>query len=79
MKLILVFLAVLSLVLAGTMDEKRFLEFLHISDLVDKLTGAVHSGMGHKGCVCICKAIAGPLDILCDSACTKVVGSLPTA
>ncbi|KAL3853572.1 hypothetical protein ACJMK2_017106 [Sinanodonta woodiana] len=72
MQLALVFLAVLPLVFSGPVEEKRFLEFLHVNSLVDKLKAVVHSGMGHSACVVACEAIAGPLGLLCGTACTTV-------
>ncbi|KAL3853573.1 hypothetical protein ACJMK2_017107 [Sinanodonta woodiana] len=70
MKLALVFLAVLPLVFSGPVEEKRFLEFLHLDSLVEKLKVVVHSGMGHPVCVVVCHAIADTESSLCDAACT---------
>ncbi|KAL3853577.1 hypothetical protein ACJMK2_017111 [Sinanodonta woodiana] len=70
MKLALVFLAVLPLVLSVPVEEKRFLEFLHLDGLVNQLNTIVHGGMGHDACVTACHGIAGALAFLCDTACT---------
>ncbi|KAL3853568.1 hypothetical protein ACJMK2_017102 [Sinanodonta woodiana] len=76
MKLALVFLAVLPLVLSGPVDEKRFLEFLHLDGLVQQLGSVVHSGMGHSACVTACHAVASVLSFLCDAACTKALAAV---
>ncbi|KAL3853569.1 hypothetical protein ACJMK2_017103 [Sinanodonta woodiana] len=76
MKLALVFLALLPIVLSGPVEEKRFLEFLHMDQLVHQLSTVVHSGMGHTACVTACHAVAGVLSPLCDLACTKALAAL---
>ncbi|KAL3853580.1 hypothetical protein ACJMK2_017114 [Sinanodonta woodiana] len=77
MQLVQVFLAVLPLALSGPVDEKRFIEALHLDKLVHQLSTVVHSGMGHTACVTACHAIAGPLGVLCDLACTKALAAIP--
>ncbi|KAK3577667.1 hypothetical protein CHS0354_012971 [Potamilus streckersoni] len=75
MKLALLFLAVLPLILGSTMEEKRFLEFLHLNNLVDQLMSLANSGMGQQACVALCTTIAGPLSLLCDQACKILCNS----
>ncbi|KAK3577668.1 hypothetical protein CHS0354_012972 [Potamilus streckersoni] len=70
MKLALAFLAVLPLILASTVEEKRFLNFPPLTSLVDQLKTVVHNGMRHDECVAACTAIAGLLAPLCGNACT---------
>ncbi|KAL3853579.1 hypothetical protein ACJMK2_017113 [Sinanodonta woodiana] len=77
MQLVLVFLAVLPLALSGPVDEKRFIEALHLDKLVQQLENVVHSDMGHSACVTACHAIAGPLGLLCDTACNKALAAVP--